>query len=102
MSAPRRTTTVNASLNPISCAIKPIMGGPTKKPTNPTLLTAANAAEGIMLFSFVANMYTTGKTEDTPNPTKANPMITSKGIDVDNDNTIPTAIRMPFPFSTVL
>lgn len=56
INAPKRITIVNASRNPINCAIKPIMGGPTKKPTNPTLLTAAKAADGIMLFSFVARI----------------------------------------------
>ncbi len=78
------------------------MGGPTKNPTNPTLLTAARAADGSILFSFVAKIYTTGKTDDTPNPTNAKPVITKMGMDVDKDKIIPNAINMPLPINKVL
>ena len=40
---PRAAIRANESLKPANCAIKPIRGGPTRKPRNPMVETAAKA-----------------------------------------------------------
>jgi len=56
-------------------AIKPITGGPTRKPTKPTVDTAASATPADMVFDLPAALYTIGTTDDTPTPTSRNPAI---------------------------
>lgn len=77
--APKKTISTREVLKPKACATNPIMGGPTKKPVKPTLLTAESATAGGIALLFAASIYTIGITEDTPKPTRANPMITQTG-----------------------
>jgi hypothetical protein len=56
-------------------AIKPIMGGPIKKPAKPMVETAASATPGDMVLDFPAALYIIGTTEDTPIPTSIKPAI---------------------------
>ena len=92
---------INALRNPTSCAMKPIEGGPTKNPVKPTLLTADRAAEGAISLVFAASIYTIGITDDAPNPTNPNPMITVAGYVIARDNIIPARINKPFVLRTV-
>src|SRR5437763_248024 len=53
----------------------PMSGGPTRKPRNPMLETAASAIPGDRREDFPASLYTSGTTEETPKPTMKNPMM---------------------------
>ena len=88
--------TVNDQRKPASSAIKPIKGGPIKNPRNPIVDTAANATPGDIVFDFPVALYTKGTTEETPNPTKKNPIVA--GISVGNI----TATESPEQITTPL
>ena len=63
------------ALKVASPAIKPMMGGPNKKPIKPIVDTAAKATPGDMVFDLPAALYTIGTTDDTPTPTSRKPAI---------------------------
>ena len=56
-------------------AIIPISGGPIKKPKKPIVETAAMATPADITLDLPAALYTKGTTEETPKPTKKNPII---------------------------
>lgn len=66
---------VNAQRKFMTCERNPISGGPTKKPRNPIVETAANAVLAGIVLDLPANPYTIGTTDDTPNPTMKNPAV---------------------------
>jgi len=57
------------------CAIKPIIGGPIKKPKKLIEDTIASATPGSIFFDLPARLYTIGTTDDTPIPTNKNPSV---------------------------
>lgn len=72
---PSNAMSVNDQRKLDAWAIKPISGGPIKKPRKLMVETAASAiAEGIVV-DFPASPYTTGTTHETPKPTSKNPVI---------------------------
>jgi hypothetical protein len=56
-------------------AIIPINGGPIKKPKKPMVETAAIATPADITFDLPAALYTNGTMEETPKPTKKNPIM---------------------------
>ena len=72
---PIKAIKIKDTLRVASPAIKPINGGPTKKPINPIVETAARATPGLMVLDFPAALYTIGTTEDTPAPTNRKPIM---------------------------
>ena len=67
--------TVKDQRKPAACAMKPINGGPSKKPRKPTVESAASAAPGDMVVDFPAIPKVNGTTEETPMPTNKKPMV---------------------------
>src|SRR5450631_2360370 len=53
----------------VACAIKPTMGGTSKKPRYPMVDTAANDCPVFTFFIFPAMLNTNGTMQDTPRPT---------------------------------
>src|SRR5450432_2238639 len=72
---PIKAIKVNDTLKLVAPAIRPITGGPNKKPRKPIVDTADNAVPADNTFDFPATLYTSGTTEETPKPTKKNPKI---------------------------
>lgn len=72
---PIRAMNTNEARKVASPAIKPIIGGPNKKPIKPMVETAAKATPGAIVFDFPAALYTIGTTDDTPAPTSRKPAI---------------------------
>ena len=72
---PIRAMKINDALKVAKPAIKPIIGGPIKKPTKPMVDTAASATPADIVFDFPAALYTMGTTDDTPAPTSIKPAI---------------------------
>ena len=58
-----------------ACAIKPIIGGPIKKPKKLIEDTIASATPGSIFFDLPARLYTIGTTDDTPIPTNKKPIV---------------------------
>ena len=52
-----------------ACATNPTNGGPIRNPINPIVETAVIAIPADMVFVFPAALYTSGTTDETPNPT---------------------------------
>ena len=73
--APITAININDARKVATPAMKPMSGGPTKKPINPMVDTAASATPGDMVFDLPAALYTIGTTDDTPAPTNKNPAI---------------------------
>ena len=57
----------------VACAIKPTMGGTSKKPRYPMVDTAASDWPVLAPFTLPAILKTSGTTQETPNPTNAKP-----------------------------
>ena len=72
---PRMAIKVNDQRKLIACAIKPINGGPIKKPRKPMVDTAAKAAPALIVVDLPARPYTIGTTEETPKPTRKKPAV---------------------------
>ena len=72
---PRHAINANDQRKLDNCAMKPITGGPNKKPRKLIVETAASANCGDMVFDFPARPYTIGTTHDTPAPTNKHPVI---------------------------
>src|SRR3954469_10071259 len=62
------------------CAIKPIVGGPNKKPKKPMVETAAIATPADIVLLFPATPYISGTIEETPKPTNRNPIVAGTSI----------------------
>lgn len=77
MEVPKPSTAINKNEKRklANSAIKPITGGPIKKPRKLMVETAASAALGDIFLDLPAKPYTTGTTDDTPKPTSRNPVI---------------------------
>ena len=69
MPKPNKAITANDQRKLDACAIKPITGGPNKKPRKLIVETAARANSGDIVFDFPAMPYTIGTTHETPIPT---------------------------------
>src|SRR6478736_3885165 len=78
-------TTVNANTNerPVArfafSAIIPIIAGPTKKPTNPPLATAAIPVAALTPSTFAAALNKIGTVHEKPSPTNVKPSIAIAG-----------------------
>ena len=70
---PSTATIANEALKLRACAIKPIKGGPMKKPRKPIDDTDAMATPGGTDVDLPAKLYTMGTTDDTPKPTSIKP-----------------------------
>ena len=81
----------------VASAMKPMMGGPIRKPKNPNDDTAVSAMPGESVFDFPAALYTMGTTDDTPAPIKKNPI--NEGIIEGNATAInrPIVVKRPLP-----
>src|ERR1700712_4894813 len=93
---PRETRKLKA------CAMKPIKGGPKRKPKHPMVETAASATPGESILERPAALYTSGMTEETPAPTNKKPVVAGKSqgkrIAVNN----PEVISSPLTWRTRL
>ena len=78
-------------------ATMPIRGGPIKNPKKPMLDTAASATPGDISLDFPAVLYTSGTTEDTPSPTRKNPVMA--GARYGNTNEMPSPVTISSPLS---
>lgn len=79
----------------VAPATKPINGGPTRKPRKPIVETAASATPGDMVFDLPAALYTSGTTDETPNPTNKNPMIAVHNVGSATASNRPDAVSKP-------
>ena len=80
-------------------AIKPIIGGPIKKPRKPIVETAARAMPGCRVVDLPASPYTMGTTEDTPNPTNKNQAVASTRLGKITAINRPVKMSSPLPFN---
>lgn len=92
---PKQAITLKDTRRLAACAMKPIRGGPNKKPKKPIVDTAASATPGNMVLDLPAELYTSGTTDDTPIPTNKKPAVA--GITVGNKTAVnnPTAMTNP-------
>lgn len=86
---------VNDQRKPANSAINPIKGGPIKNPRKPMVDTAANATPGDIVFDLPAALYTKGTTDETPNPTKKNPIVAGIIVGKITATAKPQLIMMP-------
>ncbi len=76
-------------------AIIPISGGPIKKPKKPMVDTAAIATPADITFDLPAALYTNGTMEETPKPTKKNPIMAVIKCGKITATIKPLAVSMP-------
>jgi len=76
-------------------AINPISGGPIKKPRKPIVDTAAMATPGDITVYLPAALYTSGTTEETPKPTRKNPINAGKRKGNKTEINKPVAVSSP-------
>src|SRR3954471_12917229 len=78
--------------------MKPITGGPIKKPRKLIDDTAANATPGVIFFDLPARLYTIGTTDDTPIPTSKNPTVAAMILGNITESISPEKMEMPLNF----
>ena len=78
-------------------AIKPIKGGPKRKPRYPMVDTAARATPGERVFERPAALYIKGTTEETPAPTIRKPKIAGNSQGNAIAISRPEAVSKPLP-----
>src|SRR4051794_23017840 len=83
------------------CAIKPIVGGPSKKPKKPIVETAAIATPADMVLLFPATPYISGTIEDTPKPTNKKPIVAGTSIGKRMAIARPVVISKPLTCSVI-
>lgn len=75
--------------------MKPIIGGPIKRPIKPIVDTAAMAMEGGKVFDFPAALKTKGTTGETPIPVKNKPVVAENKLGRNTANSNPTVVNIP-------
>ena len=89
------------TLRSVAPATKPIKGGPIKKPKKPIVETAAIATPAESFLDFPAAPYTSGTTDETPKPTRRNPIIAKIKVGKATEIISPNAVRTPLSCSVL-